>query len=104
MGAGMTVTPKKLALKELQGIAVATMYCPSRRSAEPTKPKAHWSPINAYYSYPDPVAKTDYAASTGNASVTDLDDGPPSLNVGLTSYAWHRSMVTTTASATNAAW
>ena len=88
LGAGLSVTPKKLALKQLQGIAVAAFHCPSRRAAVPTKPKKHWSPINAYYSYPDPVAKGDYAASTGDASVTDLDKGPGSLDVGLKSYNW----------------
>lgn len=89
MGAGLSITPKKLALQELQGIAIAGMHCPSRRAAEPTKPKAHWAPINAFYSYPDPVAKTDYAACCGNPSVADIFSGPGTLNQGLDpSYAW----------------
>jgi prepilin-type N-terminal cleavage/methylation domain-containing protein/prepilin-type processing-associated H-X9-DG protein len=89
LGAGLGITPKKLALQELQGIAIATMYCPSRRAAEPTRPKSHWAPINAFYSYPTPVAKTDYAASCGNPSVADIFSGPSTLNQGLDpNYAW----------------
>ena len=88
MGAGLSITPKKLALKELQRIPVSTFHCPSRRAAKPTTPKSHWAPINAYYSYPDPIAKTDYAAATGDVSQTDMDAGPGSLTAGLTNYPW----------------
>ena len=90
LGAGLTPTPKRLALQQLQEIPIATFICPSRRQAVPSKPKSHWAPYNAFYNYPDPVAKSDYACNVGNPTDVDNVSFPSSMNqgLGLSHFDW----------------
>jgi prepilin-type N-terminal cleavage/methylation domain-containing protein len=76
MGAGADTAAKRIALAELMKSQPSIFICPSRRPATPTAPKSHFAPPNAQYVYPTPVGKSDYAACSGDPTVTDLTFGP----------------------------
>jgi prepilin-type N-terminal cleavage/methylation domain-containing protein len=88
LGLGVTdAAAKKEKLKQISATPLAVVTCPTRRRAVASAPKDWWAPINANVSML--LAKSDYAASAGDPSVTDLTTGPASIAEGEgTSFAW----------------
>ena len=81
LGTGLGDTDKRAALTQLCQTPLAVMNCPTRRRPVANLVKSHWAPRNANFT--ENVAKTDYAASVGDPSVSDLFGGPSSLTQGL---------------------
>lgn len=81
IGAGKDAANKRVALVELIKTQPSIFICPSRRPATPTVPKSHFAPPNAQYVYPTPVGKIDFAACSGDPTVTDLTFGPANETV-----------------------
>lgn len=88
LGKGVTDTAaKRDRLMQLTEVPLRVLICPSRRNVVAVPPKDWWAPINANAA--KRVAKSDYAACTGDPTTMDLTAGPSSLADGLDpAYAW----------------
>lgn len=79
-----TQTQKRAALSEMAETSIGTFHCPSRRGTG--RYPSRWEPYNADYS--EFVAKSDYAANSGDFFV-DAGSGPASLSGGDSpNYPW----------------
>ena len=100
-GAGISIPPmgpKMTALASMAQEAVPTLYCPSRRPAEPTPVKPHFATsgdvINMNASYVsgglEKAAKTDYAACVGDIAQIDDVRTPDGLSeTTISTWPWN---------------
>ncbi len=88
LGLGVTdAATKREKLKQLSLTPLAVIACPTRRRAVASPPKDWWAPFNANVSML--LAKSDYAASSGDPLYTDLTAGPSTIAEGEgSSFAW----------------
>jgi hypothetical protein len=70
-------------------IQIGLFICPTKRPPEATAAKNHYTPPNARYIAGTPVAKSDYAACSGDPAVTDVTFGPPNPTVAASPlWSW----------------
>jgi len=82
MVAGQTnPAARKTILTAMTAKAIPTLYCPSRRTAEPTPPKDYYNTniLNAFMPPGGKVGKTDYAACCGDPIDVDNSQKAPGL-------------------------
>jgi len=85
-GAGTTGSTKWAAASQMIATPLSFFNCPSRRKA------MGFTPATTYFNaqpQPSAVARSDYAANQGDASVDEVNSGPPDLNTGDTSWSWY---------------
>src|SRR6185295_3099699 len=84
---------KNAALLRMIQVQVPIYICPSRRDFETSYPKDNWDiwnlgPQGSATINNIKVAKSDFAACSGDPTVPEANSGPSSLTVGDTSFSW----------------
>jgi prepilin-type N-terminal cleavage/methylation domain-containing protein len=80
-GTGMAGDQKRAAIMQTAATPVSVFYCPSRRSATPYP---FVNPKNCFFNIdrPNVLARTDYAANTGDSGPGLYGSGPATLSEG----------------------
>ena len=87
LGSGLPSDQKSVISADRAALPLSIFNCPSRRNGGPYPNGDNVDYYNVE-SPPNPIARADYAANTGDQNVNQLGGGPKSLVSGDTTYGW----------------